>query len=206
MQEPLSVLFSLGNLWAHHSGLSQIRTHIPTSYPLRPYYVRLAYVGIAAWAFSAIFHTRDFVFTEQLDYFAAGANVLYGLYYAPIRIFRLDRRTPKRESLRRAWTALCVLMYAGHVAYMKGVRWNYTYNMTANVAVGGVQNLLWSWFSLSSFRRSGKWWQMWPGFVVAWVMLAMSLELFDFAPFLRIMDAHSLWHLGTILPTMMMYK
>lgn len=28
---------------------------------------------------------------------------------------------------------------------------------------------------------------------------AMSLELFDFPPFLRILDAHSLWHLATML-------
>ena len=37
---------------------------------------------------SMIFHTRDFNFTEKLDYFAAGASVLYGLYYTPIRVFR----------------------------------------------------------------------------------------------------------------------
>ena len=39
---------------------------------------------MACWIFSSIFHTRDFVLTERLDYFGAGASVLYGLYFAPI--------------------------------------------------------------------------------------------------------------------------
>ncbi|KAJ6783854.1 hypothetical protein PWT90_05482 [Aphanocladium album] len=206
MQEPFSVLFSLGNLWAHWDGLGKIRAHIPRRYTLRPFYVTLAYVGIASWVFSAIFHTRDFPATEQLDYFAAGANVLYGTYYAPVRVFRLDRATPNRRSVLRAWTLICALLYCGHVAYLKGVRWDYTYNMTANIAVGIVQNILWTWFSIQKYRESKRLWTTWPGLVVAWVMFAMSMELFDFPPWLGSIDAHSLWHLMTIAPTILWYN
>jgi post-GPI attachment to proteins factor 3 len=105
IQEPFSVLFSLMNLLAHQNGMAKIRESIPSRYPLRPYYLRLGYFGLASWIFSMIFHTRDFNVTEKLDYFAAGASVLYGLYYTPIRLFRLDR--PTKEHSLRMWTIFC---------------------------------------------------------------------------------------------------
>ncbi|KKA27266.1 hypothetical protein TD95_004103 [Thielaviopsis punctulata] len=206
MQEPFSVIFSIGNFMAHRKGLKALRTSVPENYPLRKYYEMFAYFGMASWVFSTIFHTRDFRVTEQLDYFAAGASVLYGMYYTVIRFFRLDRSEPLYGTLRRFWTVLCLAMYAGHVGYLKLVRWNYTYNMAANVVVGVIQNSLWTWFSVSAYRRTGNFWATWPGLAVAWVMMAMSLELLDFSPFARSIDAHSLWHLGTIFPTVLWYK
>lgn len=153
-----------------------------------------------------IFHTRDFTFTEELDYFAAGASVLYGMYYTPIRIFRMDQGGKKMRSVLRAWTVLCVMLYIAHVTYLKWYSWDYTYNMAANVVVGIVQNAMWSWFSYEKYKKSGRAWAAWPGFVVAFIILAMSLELLDFPPWLGCLDAHSLWHLGTVAPTMIWYK
>jgi hypothetical protein len=34
----------------------------------------------------------------------------------------------------------------------------------------------------------------------------MSLELLDFPPWKGMIDAHSLWHLGTVLPTVLWYN
>lgn len=153
-----------------------------------------------------IFHTRDYKATEQLDYFAAGASVLYGLYYTPIRVFRMDRGGEKRKSILRVWTTLCILMFVGHVTYLKSFSWDYGYNMAANVAVGVIQNSMWSWFSWQKYKESGRLWATWPGMVVAWILVAMSLELLDFPPWWGCLDAHSLWHLGTVAPTMIFYK
>jgi post-GPI attachment to proteins factor 3 len=206
MQEPFSVLFSLLNFLAHQDGLAKVRSTIPEFYSLRPYYVMLSYFGMASWVFSMIFHTRDFGLTEELDYLAAGASVLYGLYYTPIRIFRLDLGGKKTRSGLHAWTMLCIALYVGHVTYLKGFSWDYTYNMAANVVVGIIQNVMWSWFSWEKYRTSGRSWTMWPGLAVAWIVLAMSLELLDFPPWLGCLDAHSLWHLGTVAPTVLWYK
>ncbi|KXJ95830.1 Per1-like-domain-containing protein [Microdochium bolleyi] len=204
MQEPFSVLFSLGNLAAHQGGLAKIRKHVPRTYSLRPFYVLFAWIGTASWIFSAIFHTRDFVATEQLDYFAAGASVLYGLYYGVVRVFRLDQ--PERSGSLKLWTLLCVGLYAAHVSYLKFWRWDYTYNMAANVAVGLCQNVLWTTFSIVTFFKTGDWWTAWPGLIVTWIMLVMGLELLDFPPLAGALDAHSLWHLGTIAPCVMWYN
>ncbi|MCJ1325450.1 hypothetical protein MMC10_002113 [Thelotrema lepadinum] len=206
MQEPFSVFFSLLNFLAHQHGLHRIRTSIPEDYSLRKYYVAFAYFGLTSWVFSMIFHTRDFNVTEKLDYFAAGASVMYGLFYTPIRVFRLDRQSPLRQSVLRLWTMLCVLLFIAHVSYLSFWKWNYTYNMAANVTAGIVQNLLWTGFSFLSYQELKKSWAAWPGLIVAWLILAMSLELLDFPPLGGMIDAHSLWHLGTVGPTVWWYR
>ncbi|TLD37151.1 Mn2+ homeostasis protein-like protein Per1 [Venturia nashicola] len=210
MQEPFSVLFSLFNYLAHANGLSKIRESIPQSYPLRKYYVIFAYLGLTSWVFSMIFHTRDYPLTEKLDYFSAGGSVMYGMYYTPVRIFRMDNPSDpenrRAASLLRLWTGLCITLYILHVTYLSLWSWDYTYNMAANVIVGVTQNLLWSGYSIRRYRRSGRFWAAWPGLIVAWIILAMSLEVFDFAPWGGMIDAHSLWHLGTVAPTVWWYN
>lgn len=199
--------FSFLNFLAHRHGLLKIRERIPANYPLRQYYIIFSYFGLASWLFSIAFHARDFALTEMLDYFAAGASVLYGLYYTPVRIFRLDRsNSPIKQTLLRLWTFTCILVYAGHVAYLTAWRWDYTYNMAANVTVGVAQNILWTWFSVKRYRVLKKPWTAWPGLIVAWIVVVMSLELLDFAPISGMVDAHSLWHLGTVGPTIWWYK
>jgi len=56
------------------------------------------------------------------------------------------------------------------------------------------------------YRKTGWDWTAWPGFIVAWVVLAMGLELFDFPPWGGMLDAHALWHLGTVGPTIWWYS
>lgn len=213
IQEPASVLFSLFNFLAHDYGITKVREQIPASYPLRKYYLAFGYFGLASWMFSMIFHTRDFNLTEKLDYFGAAASVMYGLFYSPIRIFRLDRPGTSGSSASnsssttiRLWMFLCASLYLLHIGYLTFVRFDYTYNMAANVVVGIVQNILWTWFSISRFRKTGQTWAAWPGMIVAWIVLAMSLELFDFPPWWGMVDAHALWHLGTVGPTVWWYR
>lgn len=206
VQEPFSVLFSAMNFAAHWWGQEQIQKRIPADYPLRKWYVAFGYFGYASWTFSMLFHTRDFNLTEKLDYFAAGASVLYGFYYTPIRVFRLDQPTRNKQAFVRLWTYLCVLLFVAHVSYLSFWSWDYTYNMAANVAAGVVQNVLWTYFSIMNYTKTKKTWTAWPGMIVTWLFLAMSLELFDFPPWGGMLDAHSLWHLGTVGPTIWWYR
>lgn len=168
------------------------------------YYSAFAYIGLVCWSFSALFHTRDFLVTERLDYFGAGANVMYGLYYSPIRIFRLYR--PQFARTVRYWGYACLVAYAAHVYYLQFVSWDYTYNMAANVVVGSITNILWTWFSIHHYRRSKRMWATWPGLIVTWLVMVTCLELLDFPPVAGSLDAHALWHAGTILPVMWWYR
>ncbi|OJJ47569.1 hypothetical protein ASPZODRAFT_131103 [Penicilliopsis zonata CBS 506.65] len=207
MQEPFSVLFSLLNFLAHWQGMNRIEENVPRWHPLRKYYLGFGYFGLASWTFSMLFHSRDFPITEKLDYFGAGASVLYGLFLSVLRIFRLDQERPKyKPTLRRFWTFICVLLYSLHVCYLSFWSWDYTYNMIANVIVGIIQNVLWTAFSIYRYQKQPRTWTAWPGMIVAWIILAMSLELLDFPPWHGLIDAHSLWHLGTVIPTAWWYS
>lgn len=132
---------------------------------------------------------------------------MYGLYLAVIRVMRLDEENPRfKPTLRRLLTAVCALLYTVHVSYLSFWSWDYTYNMIANIVVGMISNVLWVGFSIFRYRKQQKLWAAWPAMIVLWVILAMSLELLDSPPWHGLIDAHSLWHLGTVIPTVWWYS
>ncbi|EPS41670.1 hypothetical protein H072_4443 [Dactylellina haptotyla CBS 200.50] len=212
VQEPFSVLFSVLNGVQFYRGLHLIRSEFPSSYPPRGIFTFGAYLGMAAWLFSSVFHTRDSIPTERLDYFGAGALVLFNLFYAPLVIFRPFHSSPTSRAEQHfspwvyAWGCTCLIAYASHVYFLQFVRWDYTYNMAANVVVGLCQNVLWVYYTLTRYDREKRPWAFWPGFIVIWMTLSMSLELLDFPPLFDALDAHALWHAATIMPIMWMYR
>lgn len=58
MQEPASVAFSLLNLACHARGARRMQKLIPDGHPLKPYYMRFAFISMNAWIWSSVFHTR----------------------------------------------------------------------------------------------------------------------------------------------------
>ncbi|KAH9483617.1 Protein PER1-like protein [Psilocybe cubensis] len=222
MQEPASVVFSLLNLWAHKRGREAIRRKISEHHPMRPYYLMWSAISINAWFWSGIFHTRDTPRTEKLDYFSAALSILYGLYIAILRLFHLyplpqtSRLTlsakpsqPSNSWKRISITILFSIMYIAHVSYLLFLpRFDYTYNIVFNTVLGVSHNILWAIYalptSMSFIRRFPSQPKSYrPKFVskAAWFVVLMtaatSLELFDFQPWARTIDAHSLWHLAT---------
>ncbi|VDC02484.1 unnamed protein product [Peniophora sp. CBMAI 1063] len=210
MQEPASVIFSLANLLLHIWGLGEIRKEISDEHPMKRYYVRWAYISCNAWIWSAIFHTRDTPFTEKLDYFSAGLTILYSLYFTVIRLFHLYTTLSHPASRTfYLWSGLCLGAYISHILYLSlSARFDYGYNIAANVGLGLAHNALWLAFampsSLSPLRRFlGRprsyrpWYATRAAQAVVLTTLATMLELFDFPPWWRVIDAHSLWHLAT---------
>lgn len=174
-----------------------------------------AMAGMNAWVWSTVFHARDNAWTEKMDYFSAGLLILYSFYYAVRRIFYL-KQTP--------WilVCVCVVCYLAHVIYLSLIRFDYGYNMLASVVVGVLQLLLWVCWSTRQYMvrlpqndltgngngggasRRGF---AYMAFVsVAGVGVAMALELLDFPPLARVLDAHSLWHLSTIPLMVVWYR
>ncbi|KAJ7042026.1 Per1-like protein [Mycena alexandri] len=222
MQEPASVAFSLLNFWTHVRGLKKVRREIPDSHPMKAYYILWSFTGLNAWIWSSVFHTRDLAITERLDYFSAALTIFYALYYTVIRLFHLyptarqnkltlsTPDSPPTTSLaHKTWSLLCILVYLGHVSYLTLLpRFDYVYNIVFNMVIGLAHNALWLLYSLPASipvlrRFPGRPKSYRPGFVteagifVALTTAATMLELFDFPPFFRVIDAHSLWHLST---------
>ncbi|CAI2184087.1 7792_t:CDS:1 [Funneliformis geosporum] len=191
IQEPASVLFSVLNGYVHYRYLPLLR-RLPDSYYMKKFYIYYAYIGINSWIWSIIYHSRDFPFTEKLDYYSAGLAILYSLFYGVLRIFQI--RNFQQTTL---WAIICLSAYVAHVSYLHFINFDYGYNILANVIVGMLNNALWISWSISHwYKRPDDAWK--PIVCVTLILLAMSLEIFDFPPWWGIVDAHALWHFSTI--------
>ncbi|RXW22913.1 hypothetical protein EST38_g2960 [Candolleomyces aberdarensis] len=221
MQEPASVVFSVFNLWAHWKGFKTIKRRLPKDHPMKKLYLGWAVLSMNAWIWSAVFHTRDLPITEKLDYFSAALAILSALYYTLIRLFHLYRlpsggkltnsRAPSLASSLAPKPLLAItflLTYMGHITYLtSGPRFDYTYNTIFNLVLGLLHNLLWTLYSLPSISVLRRYpnrpktyrplfaWK--AGLFVALTTAATSLEVFDFPPWARILDAHAMWHAVT---------
>ena len=158
-----------------------------------------------------------------MDYFSATATIMCTLLYTLVRTFHLFPRADRpRGAPALLPLVICfVIAYVSHITYLlSGPRFDYGWNVLFNLMMGATHLSLWSLFSMS-FRTRLPWpfsliptpyppldplfitpkpvWSGRSAILVMATTAAMSLELFDFPPFLRILDAHSLWHLATIL-------
>lgn len=237
IQELASVIFSIGNYMVHAIGIKKVLEAKRQADPMIKYeYIVLiicSFIAMFAWICSTVFHIRDSLVTERLDYFVAGLTVLSGFYGVFTRYFRLY--LPNRKLQRVLFTIACILAYTWHI-YRLVDDWLYTYNMQANITLGVLQNILWGFlcFDLyckyyelennglvykekrsnhldyikpgrllipSFYSRSFKLYSLYPLLLCVIVIAGMSLEIFDFPPiFFDLVDAHSLWHLVTIIP------
>ncbi|KAJ3778986.1 Per1-like protein [Lentinula raphanica] len=217
MQEPCSVLFSLLNLWVHVQGYSWIKKRIPHTHPLKRYYLIWSMASMNTWIWSAVFHTRDTPLTEKLDYFSAALTILTALYFTAIRFFHLyppsprDSPDPSKIMAFKAWTTICVTVFVGHILYLSlPPRFDYRYNIIFNLVIGLTHNALWLLYSLPSSMSFLRRFPNRPktyrprrlankaAILVILTTLATALELFDFPPWRKAIDAHSLWHLTTV--------
>lgn len=204
VQEPASVVFSLMNFWPHYANFMILKSmRNPRGMYMKQYYLLLTVVGMNSWLWSAIFHTRDLFFTERMDYFGALLQMFYTALLAVVRLLRLDR--PERRRARHALLVTGAASYFGHVSYMSFVKFNYHYNMMVGVYVGLAQTLLWIAIGVTVFRKTREPSDLIPILFPLLILCGLSFELNDFPPFLRLVDAHSLWHASTVIPTVLSY-
>lgn len=201
LQEPASVIFSLGNAVAHWygwRGYKEAMGHVP--FFMTGLYRLNMVVCILAWLSSTIFHARDTVLTERLDYFGAFAVIVSALYYSIVRI----------SGLRNRWfqsllSLPFVCLYAWHLRHMLLVKFDYGWNMRVNVVIAVLFLGTWIVYLAREDKRSGRHRRQGYTFILGMVM-AGSLELLDFEPILDLIDAHSLWHAATTPLTVLWYS
>lgn len=205
IQEPASVIFSIGNGLIHFYFFRQIQYKCPSAYFLKGFMLLYACGGMNAWFWSIIFHSRDMKLTERMDYFSAVTLVLYSLFFALLRVFYI-----RNGVVIQSFGVLFVCCFVAHVSYLCIVTFDYIYNMYANVAVGFMQLLVWVYWFIAQHvvekNRPRLQYAHLAVISVVGVALAMCLELFDFPPLWRVLDAHSLWHLSTIPLSVVWYK
>lgn len=195
MQEFFSVLFSIGNLHAQLRGYARFRQALRESKPLKQYtYSGLVFMmcllNCNGWIWSCVFHARDWLITERLDYFSAVLLVMFSLYSSIIRTLRVDRQK---------WPIILfpfAVYYIMHVCYLHFIKFDYSYNMAITAGCGLTFNAIWIIYGLTHWNSEP---QSRKALLVGVLFtVAGTLEIFDFAPCMDLIDAHALWHLATI--------
>lgn len=190
-QELFSSLFSVANAIPHAQYYVLLRTLAPDASPLKTLWRVSAAINVHTWFWSAVFHARDCTLTERLDYFCASMAIAFGVFIA------LQRALGIRGGVAR-WASLATVgaLYAAHVSYMQWVRFDYGWNMKVSISAMGVYTLLWIIWAARA-RRAPHRWKLLAGLGCLWA--SASLEVFDFAPFWDLVDAHAVWH-GLTVP------
>ncbi|XP_071812213.1 post-GPI attachment to proteins factor 3-like isoform X1 [Apostichopus japonicus] len=196
IQEPASMLFSLLNGFGHLYMIRKLRSQVPRNAPM--YYAWHIYslISMHAWFWSTIFHTRDTIFTEKMDYFSAFSLNLSGIFMISWRSIALRNHGDINLKVVLGSAAGLVLIFWRHVSYLSRLkRFDYGYNMKVNLLMGLINTVWWIGWSLRNIRR--KPYLQKPVICVLAANLLLLLELGDFPPLLWTFDAHSLWHAGT---------
>lgn len=197
LQEPASVLFSILNGIVHYGMWQKFRKSVPNC-PFSQLWNVQALLSMNAWFWSAVFHARDTPITEKLDYFCAFSVVLYSFYSLFVRLYSGDK----------SWMPLTIAVpflayFSYHIYYLTCVRFDYGYNLKVNIFVGLLNSFGWILWCHKNRQQHYTW--KCAASVIA-VNLLLLLELMDFPPWKFLIDAHSLWHLGTIPVPLLWYS
>ena len=219
IQEPASALFSLLNLvttylaWTHYAkrilqeSSSNDSNEESSAAIIDPYFFVItinAILSMNAWFWSTVFHIRDTLLTERLDYFSAFSTVLFSFYTIVVRMIDEHLDLPgKRSTIHMSLLAPFISYYLYHVYYLIFVQFDYAFNMKANLVAGFSSSLLWliwAYKRLSTIPIS----QLRGHHVIKCVIsivlvnCLLIFEINDFPPLFFVLDAHSIWHFGTI--------
>jgi len=165
--------------------------------PFKWMWIGFGVCSINTWIWSTIFHTRDFEFTEKMDYFSAFSLVLFQFNCFFIRILKLRKGVLDRITMYSIlFCSICYYLY--HVYYLSFIDFDYGYNMNVNIFFGALNSLCWIIWSLYKCFYLGNFYAWRCTLSVLLVDILMSLEIFDFSPIFWTFDSHALWHLSTI--------
>jgi post-GPI attachment to proteins factor 3 len=131
LQEPASVVFSLLNLAAHYYLFNKFRRKVRPDAPLFWTWNLFSLVCMNAWIWSTVFHARDYPVTEIFDYIFAYSMVLSSFY---CMLMRLIHR--KSKIVQSTVSLSCFIFFVNHFKYLIVGRFDYNYNMKANLVTG----------------------------------------------------------------------
>ncbi|KAL0823305.1 hypothetical protein Bca101_046982 [Brassica carinata] len=144
-----------------------------------------------------LFYTRDVDITKRLDYSYAIVVLGFRLIVSILRTFDVWM-----EAARVMVSAPVLALVTIHVLYINFYKLDYGWNMIVCVAMRVAQLFLWARWTAVSRHPSN--WKLWV--VVIASGLAMLLEIYDFPPYGGYFDAHSIWHLATVPPTILWWS
>ncbi|CAM9250123.1 unnamed protein product, partial [Ectocarpus fasciculatus] len=194
LQEPASVAFSLGNMLPHiHNLLYNREKFCQPGVRFGHHILMYSVVALLAWAASAVFHARKIDPFISCDYAFAFLFISYGLWIAVSRLW-WEIRGDRDRWTKTVFDVCC----AGRVVYQVIYTLNGTIpfqdHMNLSIGLSVLHAVSWLLFICFSNSRS----KLFCLLCQAWFGAASLLELYDFPPYMGILDAHALWHAATI--------
>ncbi|KAL8138738.1 hypothetical protein V2J09_004739, partial [Rumex salicifolius] len=207
IQEPFSVALSTLNLALHFHGWLSFFILLHYKLPLKPngdtYYqfVGLCYIyailAMNSWFWSAIFHGRYVDLTERLHYSSNVVLIGYSLILSILKSFNIRTEAP-----RVMVSAPIIAFLMTHVLYLNLVELNYVLNMFVEVILLSAQLVFWSLWAARSHQQSK--WKLWI-MVVAGALHAF-LQIYDFAPYEGLVDAHAICQAISVILTYLFWS
>ncbi|NXH42799.1 PGAP3 factor, partial [Dicaeum eximium] len=196
-QEPASALASFLNGLASLVMLLRYRAAVPPAAPTYPTCVAFAWVSPAG-PVPALLPSFPSLLSSLHSLLSSFPSLLPSF---PSLLPTLGLQRPALISIFRAFL---LLFLAGHISYLSLVRFDYGYNLVANAAAGMLTVAWWLRWCLRQGRRLP---HVWKCAAAVLLLQALALlELLDFPPLLWVLDAHALWHIGTIPLNVLFYS
>eukprot|EP00747_Dinoflagellata_sp_TGD_P118239 gnl/TRDRNA2_/TRDRNA2_172778_c1_seq1.p1 gnl/TRDRNA2_/TRDRNA2_172778_c1~~gnl/TRDRNA2_/TRDRNA2_172778_c1_seq1.p1 ORF type:complete len:376 (-),score=27.70 gnl/TRDRNA2_/TRDRNA2_172778_c1_seq1:118-1158(-) len=205
MQEVLSSLFSLLNGVPHGYFLL---SGAPWSYPCKGQrdtllWIIYATVYVNTWLQSTLFHARDTKLFEILDYHSATLGLAMSLASG------IAMNMPAHWAMS---SAMCLALapvvgfWGVHISYLTFFSFDYGHNMVVAVILGGSAMIAWIlWFVRHGWEECRPFLHKVP-LAILGPAIVLPLELWDFPPLLGLLDAHAVWHFGTIPVNFLIYE
>ncbi|XP_047135911.1 post-GPI attachment to proteins factor 3 isoform X1 [Hydra vulgaris] len=197
LQEPAAVIFSVMNCFAHIHCWFIYKGSVKKSFEFYKITQINNLVNIFAWVCAAIFHAKDTILTERLDYFGASLIMSFSILLSVARFSGIHHKLTYTSGL----VLLLILFY--HTYTMNFIEFDYSHNMRVMIILGLVNISFWM---VWCFKHSYRYYVWKCVLTMVGTFLFASLELWDFPPIFYTFDAHSLWHLSTVPLTYLWYR
>lgn len=196
LEEPASVFFSILNILPHALVLKYGMKRYFADYSLRRYVALYAAVSVNAWFASAIYHSKKMPWTTTYDLSSALVLLCCGLLLALRKL--LGNVSIRSVGMIGNGICLFLIYRLGRMVFFDNVTFDEHMNTCIGIVV--VTTVVWIlWILLPVVTRKSWRRHHFICFIVqAWFVAASMLELYDFPPWLRVFDAHSLWHAATV--------
>lgn len=189
IQEFFSALFSFVNILPH---MYFFIVSLGYSLPLHLQLMRFhSFMGVLAFFFSTIFHSRDVPLTEMLDYsgaFIYAVSLLAAMLACVLELFNALK-------LQRFANVALLVFASCHLYYLFWIKFDYGWNMKVVITMTALVSILSCVYAYKKSFQNGSW--KVPFSSLMSLPLGLFFEVFDFPPFLLYLDAHACWHACT---------
>jgi hypothetical protein len=166
--------------------------------------VAYSLISMNAWIASTFYHAKKTTTATKYDFISALLFILFGLFLAIRRVFSSFSYYNAQVvsilflTIVIVWIVRSVKLLSNKINYDNHMAFCITIVISTTLLwiywIFFVENVLFKRIENKTKKKS----LYYCLFCQIYLICAASLEIFDFPPFFKLFDAHSLWHAATI--------